>query len=287
MTRPDPDEAHRQEMLLTNRVQRDYYDHTDGGAVSKVNGHGTNLWRALRQRALKSVSEGQRARVYEVHRRWIGDLSRLKVLDLGSGNGSPLSGFLAEHAREYHALDLSPVQISQLRDRIGTAPNRFFAAGDFLSPDYAETAFDLIYAHSVFHHFRHIDVMLDRALAKLAPGGRVIAYDPLQIWLPIRLLRTLYRPFQTDAEWEFPFDRASLNQITRRFAVLDRLGVFGRGKWALVLGILSPTLAARWGDKLFATDFDRPQTERTLRSSLHISLHLQPKDHATEPPAGD
>jgi SAM-dependent methyltransferase len=276
MTKPDLDIA-RREMLETNQAQRAYYDQTDGGAISEVNGWGTNLWRAMRQRALKSVSGAQRARVYDVHRRWLGDLSEMKVLDLGAGHGSPLSQYLAENAGVYHALDLAPAQIAQLQDRIGAAPNRVFSVGDFLSDDYAEADFDMIYAHSVFHHFRHMDVMLDRVAQKLAPGGRVISYDPLEIWVPIRLIRRAYRPFQTDRDWEYPFDAPAVAQIAGRFQVIDRLGVFGRGKWALVLGILSPRLATRWGDKLFASDFDRPQTDRDIRASLHVSFLLKAK----------
>ena len=277
MTDPGRDTARRKEMLETNQAQRAYYDQTDGGAISAVNGWGTNLWRAVRQRALKSVSEVQRARVYDVHRRWLGDLSQKKVLDLGAGHGAPLSQYLAENAAVYHALDLSPNQIDQLRTRIGAAENRVFTAGDFLSDDYAETDFDMIYAHSVFHHFRHMEVMLDRVAQKLAPGGQVISYDPLETWLPIRLIRRAYRPFQTDRDWEYPFDAPAVRQIASRFVVIDRLGVFGRGKWALVLGILSPRLAARWGDQLFASDFDRPQTERDIRASLHVSFLLRAK----------
>jgi len=274
MTPPDLESARRKEMLDTNQAQRAYYDQTDGGAISAVNGWGTNLWRQVRQRALKSVSEQQRARVYDVHRRWLGDLSQLKVLDLGAGHGSPLSQYLAENAGAYHALDLAPNQIAQLRDRIGAAENRIFTAGDFLSDDYAEADFDVIYAHSVFHHFRHMEVMLARVATKLAPGGRVISYDPLETWIPIRLLRRAYRPFQTDRDWEYPFDAQGLRQIKAQFNVMDRLGVFGRGKWALVLGILSPRLAARWGDRLFASDFDKPQTDGDIRASLHVSFLL-------------
>ena len=114
MTDPGQDSARRKEMLETNQAQRAYYDQTDGGAISAVNGWGTNLWRAMRQRALKSVSEAQRARVYDVHRRWLGDLSQMKVLDLGAGHGSPLSQYLAENAGVYHALDLAPAQIDKL-----------------------------------------------------------------------------------------------------------------------------------------------------------------------------
>lgn len=38
-------------MLETNVAQTAYYNETDGGLTSEVNGIATNLWRKLRQRA--------------------------------------------------------------------------------------------------------------------------------------------------------------------------------------------------------------------------------------------
>ena len=121
-------------------------------------------------------------------------------------------------------------------------PTIHYHVGDFLSDDFAEDGFDVIYAHAVIHHFAHTDVLFDQLKAKLAPDGEVITYDPLQVWLPIRLLRAAYRPFQTDAEWEFPFTRKTCRDIAEAFDVKDVFGVFNRAKWALLLGIVSPGL---------------------------------------------
>ena len=102
---PKPDK--KQAMLDVNKAQAEYYNVTDGGLTSDVNGFATNLWRRMRLRALETVSRSARAQVYEIHRQWMGDLSQKKVLELGVGHGSPVSRHLATHSAAYHALDLS------------------------------------------------------------------------------------------------------------------------------------------------------------------------------------
>lgn len=43
---------------------------------------------------------------------------------------------------------------------------------DFLSPDFDEAGFDVVYAKSVLHHFEHLGTRLEVLRAKLAPDGR-------------------------------------------------------------------------------------------------------------------
>lgn len=265
--------SRRQKMLAVNEAQTEYYEATSAGWISPVNSWATNLWNRLRHRAMVAVSAEARDEVYATHRAWMGDLAGKKVLDLGAGSGSPLSGYLAQNAGTYHAIDLSEMQLETLRSHIGDGPDRQFIKGDFLDPATTEGGYDLIYAHAVLHHFQYMEVVLDQMAAKPAPKGRVITYDPSQTWPPIYVLRALYRPFQVDAAWEHPFSRKSFRQIEARFAVRNRLGVFRRGKWALILGVLSPRLGQRFGDALFLHDF-RQGPQARLGGSLHVSYHL-------------
>ncbi len=269
------EDPRRARMLETNQRQKAYYEETSAGWISPVNSFATNLWSKLRHRAMVAVSDEQRGRVYEVHRGWLGDLGGKTVLDLGAGAGSPLSGWLADRAARYDAVELSGMQLDILKRNIGDGPTRHFIAGDFLDPGVTAGGYDVIYAHAVLHHFEYMDVVLDMAREKLKPGGVMITYDPLQTWLPIRLFRALFRPFQTDADWEFPLTAKGMRAIESRFAVRDRLGVFNRGKWALILGVLSPRLGRRYGDALFAADFDGRGRHRRLKSSLHLSYCLE------------
>jgi len=269
----------RDEMLRTNLAQRAYYDQTDGGAISEINSPATNLWRWLRARASAAVSDDMRAEFYAKHRDWIGDLSGKKVLELGCGTGTALSEYLADHAGEYYAIDLSPMQVDELKTRLGARQNAHFHSGDILDDTLTETGFDVIYAHSVFHHFRHIEVLFDRIDALAARNAKIITLDPLQSWLPARAFRAAFRPFQTDAAWEFPFDAATLRQIEKRFIAERSIGLFQRAKYALILGMISPRLGARFGDRWYGTDLDRDTTGSAMnkRSAIQISYLLRPR----------
>lgn len=272
-----PDDR-RKEMIAVNVHQTAFYDGKGPEWVTPANSVGANLWARLRQRVMKAVSPAERQRVYELHKTWLGDLSDSKVLEIGAGRGSPISHHLALTAGEYHAIDLSRNELDAFRSAVGEAGNRHFKVMDFLDPAYDDAGFDVIYAHAVLHHFRYLDVALDLARAKLVPGGRMITYDPLQTWWPVRLLRALFRPFQGDSDWEFPFTGGSLASIESRFSVQDRVGVFNRGKWALVIGAVSPALARRFGDRLFADDLLPASRKRPIRAALHVTYNLRRVD---------
>lgn len=271
------DGAQRDKMLNTNISQAEYYNQTDGGLTSETNGAATNLWRRMRQRAFVTVSKSERNKVYEIHAEWMGDLSDKKVLELGVGHGSPLTRHISHTCKEYHGLDLSRREIELLKKRLPEGANIHTHIADFLSDDFDVSDFDIIYAHSVFHHFKYMGPMFDRIKSKLAKDGTIITYDPLQVWLPVRLLRALYRPFQTDANWEFPFTRKTCKDIEENFDVVDRFGVFNYAKWAMLLGILSPALGKKFGDKWFAADLERRGKSDNIIKSLHISYFLKLK----------
>lgn len=266
-------------MLAVNAAQKQYYEVASGSAVSSANTAATNLWRRLRQRALDSVEASRSANsLVPLHQQWIGDVAGRKVLELGVGNGSSLSATFARSAADYVALDLSQSRLDRLRRRLrraGAGGGRFLAA-DFLSPaDFPEAGFDVIYALSVFHHFAHFEAFLDVVDSKLAPGGIVVTYDPVQIWWPIRLMRAFYRPFQTDSDWEYPFDKRSLQAIETRFDVVACQGLLAKAKWAAVIALLSPRLGARLAGKWQADDLAACTTPASLRRSLHASYCLR------------
>ncbi len=267
--------SQRVAMETVNERQRAYYDQTNGGSVSALNGVATNLWRVLRQRAAVTISEEARAIPYDIHRKWLGDLSNKTVLDLGCGTGTALTEHLATTAGTYHAIDLSEAQVGVLRERFGHLPNTAFIAGDFLSHTFPEGGYDVIYAHSVLHHFRYMTPLLDRLEEVLAPGGRIITFDPAQAWAPARGFRALFRPFQTDAEWEFPFGHAELDLIEGRFDVRDRIGVYGQAKWAWVLGMIRPAWGKKFVDRWFRQDFERGYVRTQFRKCLVVSYLLQ------------
>jgi SAM-dependent methyltransferase len=268
-----------EDMLAVNTAQKKYYEVASGGAVSGANTAATNLWRRLRQRALDSVEASRSAKaLVPLHRKWIGAAARGKVLELGVGTGSSLSAELARSAGAYVALDLSAPRVSRLRRKLrkaGITRGKFVAA-DFLSAaDFPDGEFDVIYALSVFHHFEHLATFLGVVEEKLAPGGIVVTYDPVQIWWPIRALRALYRPFQTDSQWEYPFDARALEMIEARFEVVACQGVLAKAKWAAIIAVVAPGLGARLARKWHADDMAACTTPASLRRSLHASYCLR------------
>jgi SAM-dependent methyltransferase len=86
---------------------------------------------------------------------------------------------------------LSHVAIEKLKQRIVNFPNARAISVDFLSEDFTENEFDLIYAYGVLHHFPTIPILISKLNEKLANHGQIISYDPLETSWPIKLLRKL------------------------------------------------------------------------------------------------
>jgi len=73
---------------------------------------------------------------------------------------------------------------------------------------------------------------------RLAPGGRIVSFDPLETALVVRLVRRLYRPFQTNAAWEWPFRQHNFDTIQKYFRIEKIQGVVGLSKWVLPLAAI-------------------------------------------------
>ena len=90
----------------------------------------------------------------------------------------------------------------------------------------------MIYAYGVLHHFENTKILIDKLNEKLTSNGRIISYDPLETSLPIKIIRTLYRPFQSDAAWEWPFTKKTFYQFQKAFTIIERRGLLvNRNGW--------------------------------------------------------
>lgn len=271
-------ESSTQEMAATNRRQKEYYEVADGATASESNGLATNLWRigrsmffgALRESNIPSAIESQ-------HEEWFGDVAGLKVLDIGVGDGNPLSLSLAQDAGEYIAIDLSEKRTERYQAKLDAAgcANARAVAVDFLSEEFDQGDFDVVYAAAVVHHFAHLDAFLEVLASKLAPGGVVITHDPLDIWLPSKLVRRAYRPFQNDAEWEWPFNRECLDQIAARFDVVDVQGIYGRSKWAGLVGLVSKSRGRDAANRWHEVDVAQVRSLEDCGSCLQVTMKLR------------
>ncbi|WP_298391986.1 bifunctional 2-polyprenyl-6-hydroxyphenol methylase/3-demethylubiquinol 3-O-methyltransferase UbiG [Flavobacterium sp.] len=265
----------KEEIIETNLKQKEFYN------VKKKN-FATKLWSSLREKTLKKIRKniGILDESYALHKVWFGDLSNKKVLDLGCYAGNSLSLTLAQGAKQYIGLDLSDVAIAKLNERLKDIPTATAVAADFLSDDFAEKDFDIIYAYGVLHHFPNVDVLISKLNEKLATNGVVVSYDPFETSLPIKIIRMIYRPFQSDAAWEWPFTKKTFFKYDKAFNIEERHGLLGKSKWFFLLGFLpmSEEKKLEIGKKWHREDWEQSQTSLSaLFSCMHVTMLMRKK----------
>lgn len=262
--------------LDINKKQQEFYD-------TKKKNAATRLWSYFRNGALNRIKKdiGVERDIYELHKSWFGDLSKKKVLDLGCYEGNSLSIYLAQHSAEYLGIDLSPKGINNLNSRLEKIPGAQAEVIDFLAEDFREKDFDLIYAYGVLHHFRDVEELIIKLKEKLSDNGEIISHDPLQTSLPIKFIRTIYRPFQSDKAWEWPFSKETYYKFEQAFEIKDRRAVLGMAKWIALAGMLpiSNEKKLKKAKGWHREDWEKSQnSDEYMFSCMHLSLLMQKKD---------
>lgn len=224
----------QEEIIEINKKQKEFYNHKKKNIPAQI-------WSYIREKTLKQIRRdiGVLNQAYDLHKQWFGDLTNKKVLDLGCYAGNNLSLYLAQNSKEYIGLDLSDIAIEKLNRKLSEIPTAKAIAADFLSDiDFPDIDFDVIYAYGVLHHFQNPDVLINKLNEKLAPNGIIVSYDPLETSLPIKLIRMLYRPFQSDKDWEWPFTKKTYYKFSNTFNVIERRGALGIAKWYFLINLL-------------------------------------------------
>lgn len=260
------------DMLLVNQKQKEFYNEKNNKNKKNLP---SRIWSGLRNGLLAdyrrnfNISE----KVYAQHKIWLGDLSDKKVLDLGCLRGNALSLYMAKNAKEYIGIDLSDVAIHELQKKIEkeNCVNAKALAVDFLSDEFTDKDFDIIYAYGVLHHFEDFNVLLKKLKEKLAPNGVIISYDPLQTSFPIKIARSLYRPFQSDKDWEWPFDKVVIDKLYNNFTVVDAKGILGESKYGILLSVLP--LNRKYKNKKIAKMIDK-DWEIRKKQDIYPCMHL-------------
>ncbi|MGP3695957.1 methyltransferase domain-containing protein [Rhodobacter sp. NSM] len=247
-----------------------------GGALEKGAGVASDLWRRIRSRALSAVSPEAEAQLYEVHKEWLGDLSGKKVLEIGGG--SPLSPWLAETARTYHAVSADPAKLEALKAVLGERKNARLIEADAMSGAFRDTGYDVIYVHSVLHRLAECGPFLDRLLKKLAIEGRVVTTDPADGGAVTRLVRSIDRPFRNETGPDHPVTEDLKRELAERFYLIECVAPFRLGKAALVLGVLHPEFGRKLSERLIASDLKDRAAFNRLTSSLQVSFLLGAPD---------
>lgn len=262
-----------QETLEVNKKQAEFYN-------TKKKNLPTRIWSKIREKTLKDIRKELNIlqESYDLHKSWFGDLSTKKVLDLGCYSGNYHSLYLAKNSNEYIGLDLSTKAIDKLNNKLKDIPHASALAVDFLSEDFKYTSFDLIYAYGVLHHFKDVDLLIAKLNEKLAKDGQIISYDPMQTSPPVWILRKLYRPFQSDAAWEWPFSRKTLNKFYASFKVRETRGILGYSKWYFLIRLLplSKDKKLDIGKKLHQKDLEKSNTSKYhLYSCMQLTMLMQ------------
>lgn len=213
--------------------------------------------------------------LFDKQLKWMGDLNNKKVLDFGCYSGNDLSIPMAEKSKYYLGIDLSDVAIKILKDKIVSRniKNAEVRAIDILSPEFKENNFDIIYAQGVMHHFKHVDVILSTLSDKLSPSGIVITFDPMQTAITSKIIRSLYHPYRTDKEWEFPFTKNTFKNIEKYFDIKVVQGVMGYSKWCIPIAFINNNLALKLTKYLHKKDLKKAtKIGYGLWKCMHVSM---------------
>jgi hypothetical protein len=93
-------------------------------------------------------------------------------------------------------------------------------------------------------------------------------------------MRVLYRPFQSDAAWEWPFSRKTYFVFQNAFTILERRGILGKSKWVALLNFLpiSKEKKQRIGYKWHRQDWERSkESDNALFSCMHLTMLMKKK----------
>jgi SAM-dependent methyltransferase len=234
------------EIIELNKKQAVFYDSIHEAAIaSKHSGYANNqsanfltrTWASLRNTQHGAVGEaGIQKLVRDHHTRWIEELAGGDFLEVGCFSGSADTMQLVHHSRTYLGVELSPKAVEALNEKFASRSLEKKASAiscDFLTMS-VDRKFDLIYAHGVLHHFENSEALFSRLFQMAKPGAILLFVEPVSVNPIYKAIRSIYRPFQSDAAWEWPFSKSTIAELERHFVVESG---FGWGKWSLLLSV--------------------------------------------------
>jgi SAM-dependent methyltransferase len=243
-----PKSAETTKMIEVNVEQAKYYDsislHDDkeestGYATHKKANLLTRVWASLRyQQQAAFASSGVQQRKEEFHKRWIEKKKGGNYLELGCFRGTGSSWPLIEACGSYLGIDLSANATDFFNRRLqeaGLGHKAKAKAVDFLVMETTEK-YDLIFAHGVLHHFEDPDPLFDKIASLLKDDGILLLTEPSQVNPLYAMIRSAYRPFQSDSAWEWPFTRQTVTSMERHMTGVDG---FGWGRFSLPLSVMT------------------------------------------------
>jgi SAM-dependent methyltransferase len=243
-----------QHLIEVNKRQAAFYDKFETEDEYNVP---SRLWRRFRDRVRATADVNERVDAFE--RAAFSTIRPRRVLEVGCYNGREQSDWLlgSPWLERYVGLDLSTKAIERFAARLDprAAAKAELRVGDFLLQDFSPASFDVVYMHSTFHHFPDSRSALDRVVRLLAPGGSFITFDPTLTNPIFRAARSLYRPFQSDRDWEWPLRRDCFALLEERFELGRVQGFLGIEMYGAMLYALAPVAVVdAWRKRTRAMD---------------------------------
>lgn len=168
------------------------------------------------------------------------------ALDLGCGTGF-LADWMGRHtpARWYGA-DLS---LSAVRKAGERSPGLGFSTGDAERLPFRDGAFHHVVCNGSAHHFLDLDAAMREVFRILAPGGRLVLFEPVATVLGEAVRQGLFR----NSKYESPADLAHKHEFTRRgveesLARCGFLGVRGGFRDFLAYPLTGMYMALPWSE---------------------------------------
>jgi SAM-dependent methyltransferase len=235
------------DMLKINQEQASFYDsisevedqHTGAGYAE----HGaanllTRIWADLRYKQQRAaLLSGVDDRKLKLHHEWLEKYRGGTSLELGCFRGTRFTDPLIEASGQYVGIDLSAKAVESLNAKIreaGLESKAKAISGDFLLFS-EDQKFDIIYAHGVLHHFENPQPLFQKIAGLLSADGVLILSEPAQVNPVFLFIRSIYRPFQSDKDWEWPFTK---NTVATLESYLEPIEGFGWGRNTLFLSVL-------------------------------------------------
>jgi len=231
-----------EEMIKVNKTQASFYDSISTSEdIEEKTGYSKNqkanfltrIWASLRYRQQIAFTESKLEEIKSsFHQKWIDKKLGGNFLEIGCFRGTRSSWPLIEGAGNYMGIDLSSKAVEALNVKItkeGLDLKAKAHAIDLLEIN-VDVKYDLVFAHGVLHHFENPEPLFNKISDLLNNDGILLLTEPSTINPLFRFVRSIFRPFQSDAKWEWPFTKKTVSIMETYLKPVDG---FGWGKTSL------------------------------------------------------
>ena len=235
------------EMIKVNKTQAKFYDSISASEdIKELSGYSnhqkanllTKIWASLRYRQQIAFTQSKLEEIKSsFHQKWIEKKVGGDFLEIGCFRGTRSSWPLIESAGNYMGIDLSKKAVEALNVKIikdGLGLKAKAHTIDLLQLN-CDKKHDLIFAHGVLHHFENPKPLFNKISNLLKPDGILILTEPSTINPLFKFIRSLFRPFQSDAQWEWPFTKQTVSVMETYLKPIDGFGWGRRSLWISIL----------------------------------------------------